>query len=435
MANKTRAAALVAAIAASASAQDVREKAVVFARELTCVNQAGEQYAATAWEWVPSAEKLEKRHHFAKSSWAPDLLFREGEGPEGLVRLQVDSPKRIAYEVDLFAIDYREWRVTPVYHGDRLNGLGASQDVVYLDTDEGVRLLDRKTLALRAPDVAWRLVRQLGDRWLVAVGERDGALLDPATGALSSRFALPERWAERPFFLVDRYDVILSPDHARIAAVDVLCRDDPKGVSFGESRVLKTKLEVLELATGKVATFPLRLSCLGGSGRPVIPRDLRVEFTRDSSKLVVWSQRARDGAKDASDPDENELEELTLDTSLEVVARATPKKEPTRERAPEVLVPDWLKKDYDALGETSDEGGRRLAVAFLRSRGVDVKLPVRFCDAESSFTRDGKRFFFKLAPGDAFYFGDLDAKTLKKIPCPPSLRSAAMRIVWVNGGK
>jgi hypothetical protein len=347
------------------------------------------------------------------------------------VRLAVGA--RPEYTVNLYSIDYRTWSVKTVLRSERIWGLGANEGLVYLGTDAGVRVLDRKTLAVRALEgPAWALVRDLGDRWLVALARGERALFDPATGRLGpERFRCPKEWG-------DRYHLVLSPDHARIAAVDVLCSSDPKGVTFGQTRVLETQLEVLTLGTGELARTPIRLLCTGGSGRPVIPHSLEVAFSADSTKIVCSSERARDGAKDPAKPEENELEALTLDAkTLAVVAREPAKEKARPATTPAIAVPDWLKKDYDALGTVSDEGGRRLAHAFIRSRGVEHEIPVAVLETMVAFSPDGKRFLLKMWTGasrDTFFLGDLETKELRQLSAPPSLRDASLSIARVKAG-
>jgi hypothetical protein len=393
------------------------EKYVLFAAE----HQEGSVARITGWEYDPRKPEagLVRRAEFAPSGWTPAPLFpywTGGTTPEYL-RQQVSEPKgKNGYITHLYRVDYGTWEVKRLLVTLQALELGVNPRRVYVDTDQGVRWIDRKTDEVKAPEVPFGVVRLLTkDLWIVEAGGK-GALFDLDKDALlGGRLEIPEGWRKDWFVLHP------SPDRRRIAYWNRYFSDDParKDLVFGKRMVLSTGLHVVDLTTAETRTFRFRSGCAGGSGNPVISAGPRVEWSADGASLTCVTMSG------------DTLEQVTLEAATlaeKSRAPAPPMKPYTSwERK---YFPEWLRADYDTLERASEEGGRRLAFAFLQKRGVDLKGMVTYADAEIGFSDDGKRALLRHSRTANFYFIDLEANELRPLKTPPELAQNNLEIIW-----
>ncbi|HUR38160.1 MAG TPA: hypothetical protein VM222_01650 [Planctomycetota bacterium] len=394
------------------------EKYALFVAE----SQGGAPNRITGWEYDPRKPEagLVRRADFAPSGWTPAPLFPSWAGgttPEFL-RQQVDDPKgKNGYIVHLYRVDYATWEVKRLLVTPQVIELAVNSRRVYIDTNQGVRWIDRKTDEVKSPEAPFEVVRLLtNDLWIVETGGK-GALFDLEKDALlDTRVTIPDGWRKNWFVLH------LSPDRRRIAYWNRYFSDDParRDLGYGKRMVLSSDLHVLNLSTAETRTFRFRASCAGGSGNPVISNGPRVEWSADGASLTCVTLSG------------DTPEQVTLDAATLVEKSRTPappmKPYTSWERK---YFPEWLKVDYEGLERASEEGGRRLALAFLQRRGVDLKGMLTYMDVAIGFSEDGKRALLRHRSTGHFYFLDLEANELRPIKTPPELTLNNLEIHWV----
>jgi hypothetical protein len=373
--------------------------------------------AATLWSYDPARpdEGVVRRAEFpGGTSWTPDFLHADAQE---FLRLQIPTPE--FYVVHLYRADYGAWTVRKILETKQAHGYGAGATDVYADTDLGFRLIDRKSGAVRAPDPPYEVKALLDAAWIVRLADGRYARLDPASGKLlDGRFALPDRWFER-----GEKRMLLSPDRRRLAIVDLRFPDDPdrSKVTFGETIVLRTRVEVQDLDTGKLVATPIRVKGSGGSGRWFIPHGFDLRWSADGSQLACTSH-------------EGKLIRLTLDPATLEVREKGPAEEPDRKEAPPpfpvsaVLLPAWKN-----LEEAVDQPDQRLAHALLKHSGLEYTPPRTWGENLIAFSANGGRFLLLMRPYGSprlqdFHFGDLTTLQVRRVPCPPELKDAHVTI-------
>ena len=405
------------------------EKFVIFAREGNDTNTM----VASAWEFdlEKPEEGLIRRARFAPSSWSASQLFLSQQGtapaPE-YVRHQVDDEGTSnGYIVHLYRIDYHKWDVQQVLETPQVFGLGANEESIFVDTDRGYRVIERRTGTIRTLDPSFKLVFDFGhDLWMVELAKPDkglsGSFFDVKRGQLlDGRFAIPEDVKKRNF------TVRLTPDRQRVAFWDLDYADDPqwrKPEGFVGQQVMTTDLIIQDLMSGKSRRFPFKSVCIPGSGVAVLSAGPRAEWNEDGTQISCVTL--------VGDDPKSPSEQVILDSAtLRVVDRRKPP-EPELWTTWEVkFLPVHLKSDYDALVGASEEHGRRVALAFLKSHGIDVRNMMRY-GSDVAFSPDGKRMLIKLQRAEGFYFGDLEANALRLIRTPPALAHVSLSIHWVG---
>ena len=205
--------------AAVASADDISEpgteKFVVFGRE-------GEK--ACAWEYQRCGESdgLVKRCEFAPSQWSAWRLLG-GKAPAFIRHMVPRKGGRPGHRVNLYRIDYSTWEVKTVLSSRQINGLGCSDTLVYVKTDRGLRLVDRKTGGVEIPARQFERLHLIGDHWIVRYEDSEAGqvhLFSPARNRCVKEFRLPEFASRKRFFRGPHHKVTaLSPDHAHLAWV------------------------------------------------------------------------------------------------------------------------------------------------------------------------------------------------------------------------
>ena len=405
------------------------ERFVIYAREGRAREARDwERMEATAWDFDPDRPEqgLVRRVTFGRSHWnAYPLLWPESDDASEFVRLQVNVPGSHDYTVRLYRIDFKSWQVQTILACDQVLGLGSNAENVYVDTSLGYRAIRRNTAEVQLLDTPFKRVRDFGGRWIVEVESQrsgaSGAFFDLKRGVLlSDRFVVPASWSD-PWV-----GVMPSPDHRRVAYWDRRYRDDPRraGLHFGEPPiVLATSLYVLDLASGKIRERQFRARCAAGSGVPVRSWGPRAVWSADGAQLKCVTL-------EGDDPEAAPVQ-LTLDAAtLEIVSREVAPA-PTREPLwVPLFLPEYLRADYDSLATASEERGRRVALAFLKSHGVSVDDALTYGDSSVAFSPDGRRMLIKLHSD--FYFGDLQSKQLRRIPTPPELEHVVLDIHCVR---
>lgn len=390
------------------------EKFIVLAREP--VGAAGDwQFMASAWEYVPTRPEIPitKRCEFTASHWAPNPLFWERPGlAPNLVRLQVNregAPR--GYDVNLYTVDYRTWRVRTVLQSVQVLPFGATDELVYLHTDRGLRLLDRESGVVLMPDKSFKLVRDFGDVWLVSYErseERRAHLFDPERNRAIKELQMPESFQSGHCVLE------LSPDRKYLA---IWGKVTPRSMS---PQVYETMITVLNIGDGQTSQYPVKVLAMAGSGRPCIPINFRFWFT-DDGRFRYYSALGL-----------NDVEEVSVDPATGSMVRMVRKvialPEPRDTKLERRYVPDYIEVP---AGEADLD--HHISNAFLIRKGItDKELP--WPDTRVGFSLDGKRFFLKMNPSGTsrdFYYGDLEGDRLVQVASPPELRSATANIYCV----
>jgi hypothetical protein len=367
---------------------------------------------ASAWEYIPTRPEIPitKRCEFTASHWAPNLLFWERPGlAPNLVRLQVNRKGRPGgYHVNLYTIDYRTWRVRTVLQSDQILALGATDELVYLDTDRGLRLLDRQSGVVLVPEKSFKLVRDFGDVWLVSYERSEECrfhLFDPEQKRAIKGFRMPES------FQSGRCRLELSPDRKYLAIWEEVT---PRSM---RPQVYESMIVVLNIGDGQTSQYPVKVLAMAGSGRPCIPINFGFWFT-DDGRFRYYSALGLD-----------DVEEVSVDPATgSMVRKVIAWSEPRVAKLERRYVPDYIEVP---AGEADLD--HHISNAFLMRKGIiDKQLP--WPDTRVGFSLDGKRFFLKMNPSDTsrdFYYGDLEGDRLVQIASPPELRSATANIYCV----
>lgn len=398
------------------------EKVVIFARE----GNDWEKMVASAWDFdvdKPDAG-IVRRAEFAKSHWDAMPLFSEPGAASEFVRLQVNDPKgQNGYIVHFYRIDYDSWNVQLLLKTGQVNELGFNDRDVFVSTDQGRRIVDRKTGAIREFESRFQTLWIVDDRtWLIELLDQpdgpSGAFFDVVKGDVTKdRFIVPNEARG------GRFRLQLSPDRRFLAYWDHNYSDDPERKNLSEGRrVLTTKLTVHDLRTGEKRAFPFRSFCSPGSGVPVISAGAGVEWLENGAKLTCLTL---DGTELKSKPQQVVLDAATLDV---VERRDAPPRKPWSSWTVKYL-PDRLKPAYESLQDASEEHGRRVALAFLKVHDIDVRKELQYGPGVA-FSADGKRMLIWMTGG--FYYGDLEADTLRAVPAPPALKNVSMNLRWVS---
>ena len=376
---------------------------------------------ASAWEYDPSKPDrgLVRVHEFGPSTCEAWLVYWNdpARAPE-YVRVPVMDESRKFETMQLCEIDYRTWTVrTLLRSSGNINVMGMTDRWLQVCSDDRLRLLDRKTGEIHEPDPPCTIRFNLGKTYLVEVskGTPTGALFDRERNRLLPvRFEIPCEWSDRTL-------LVLSPDRARIAELDFEKGVGPQwGLDWGHSRVVAARLRVLDLATGRSEQMKIH-TIAHGTNRPFIWWDDDLIWSPDGSKLTCRTWRAGDEGDSPSIEGLEGFEKLIIDAkTLSVYSREALQRAPESAAETEETVPAYLRDDYDAT-KTATEGGRRLAHAFLRHKGVEYEIPYAVLETEVGFTPDRRRFLLKMHTGSAkgeFFYGDLETKELRRLPAP-----------------
>jgi len=398
------------------------EKIVLFTREP--VGKTGEwDFIAGAWEFIPSrpAQGVVKRAEFAHSSWSADPLLDDCHRDLlPFVRLQVDK-RPGDYTVNVYRIDYTTWDISVLAESKPapFTGLGAGADNIYVDSSDGMLVMNRYTGRIDTPSVPCKVLEQVSKTaWLVRRTDGDhGALLfDPSTNRFGSQFDLTESDHER------NRCYLLSP--SRRFLVSVL---DPVENATGFPREEDTPVKIYDLITGEVHEYKVRTFIKNGRGVRFIlpyftcwfsgPDELRFQsglpdrFRKPAGVAVTESTfELKTGSRT-----ERKVDRLREDKSAQ----------PPRYR------PSYLTAIDDVTDEDQD-----LAAAFLKYKGIKWKRERDWSKARVAYNTKGTRFFLRILSGNlegSFFLGDLEKGDLLEIPVPRDLKDDnAMNIIWVR---
>lgn len=396
-------------------------KFVIFTREE--LGKKGQwDVVAGAWECIPSRPSMPitKRIEFCHSSWnaSPLLgcLVRDDSRDRcsRFVRLQVDSGDR-DYRANLYDIDYRTWGVRCLWQGTRLSAFGILKGQVLCQQADGWLSLDAATGAIRqeAPFIPLDVD---GAYWLVQKsGETSGCWsYDPANERYVAHFS-----EVKPPDL-GHVRALLSPDGRSRAWLLVPWPADWRGGLIQGTLVLQRDGQSLDLAV------PVEMQAQMGRGRPVIPIDTELEFTRDGKVefTAVMGKQSR-----------NERV-----WSVDIASGQTVETQRPRAVRPEdglsvfhgVPTPEYLRPYLRNLWHFGRSG---LAPAFLMHLGVLRKQP-EYPDCVAGVSRDGRHVLYAASKGrlaKVFIYGDLVTKQTLRFARPPGIKpDDSMEFVWVE---
>ena len=383
------------------------EKFIVFGLEMG---------TATIWEYAAGWPALERRVSLVKSPWAPMRLLRD-ESPQ-LIRQQIKLEGR-GYRVNMYAIDYRLWTVQQLYAARQIHGIGTSAQSVYVNTSDGLRVINPLTQQIHAPAQQFRRLRDLGRWWLVELeGEANSkrqALFDPKRRRLLQQIELPA-FASKAHFGIPWIE--LSPSGRYLAMLEPLPFAEMP--SFAEPKIAPSTIHIIDTQTSKTRTQSIRVLVRGGSGIPVIYQYLDLGF--DSKERFTFVDIAPQ-AKAHTMRELDEARALTR-TTIEMEPFSV-KSEPARFEPPKArelpFVPSYLKpsrpitRQLDLLAEFLEHHDIEQTFRTIR----DDRAGYTHCPV--AFSKDGKRFLGALSVKDAgrvFYYGDLVRNQLVEVDAP-----------------
>jgi hypothetical protein len=268
-------------------------KFVIFTRESVGKVEERSDFIAGAWECIPSRPEtpITKRVEFYHSSWncAPLLDVLVADDSNGMhtrfAKLQVENGDRdVAF--NLYDINYRTWDVRLIWRGERFDAFGVMGGSIFCVTGDGWLLVDAASGKLNK-SVPFTPVSTDHDYWLVRkAGEIDGCwsydrkkrryiahfgpVVEPGIGF--SRSLLSNDGRNRAWLLVPRPP---EWDGGAVAGTLILQRSGKR----------------------EDVSVPVEMWANPGSGRPVIPVGIQLEFPGDG-KLEF---RASKGPHEAED--------------------------------------------------------------------------------------------------------------------------------------
>jgi hypothetical protein len=115
------------------------------------------------------------------------------------------------------------------------------------------------------------------------------------------------------------------------------------------------------------------------------------------------------------------LELVTVDLKSDRTSRQPfDGRRPQRKNYKQMWIPEYLEQERAKIRDQND-----LAYAFLKYMGLKYVLPPAWNDARVGFSDDGRKFLLKMGPSTEskdFLYGNLEAKTYRKIPSPEALK-------------
>lgn len=363
-------------------------------------------FIADVWECIPD-KPLTKRAEFCHSSWTAAPLLDSGVGDDSrgthprFVRLQVDAKQ--GYTVNLYDIDYRTWDVKCIWQGDKLAALGVFGDSMVCRSGKDLLSINSSSGKI-ATDAPFTPLQFLDGYWLVRKpGEVDGCWsYDRLQGKFIAHFG--------PLADDTKVASKLSTDGKHRLAVRVTV---PQGWNGG----LLSATLILQGGT-KDVTVPIEIRATAGSGVPVIPHDLRLDFTPDGKARLL----TRKGSEDR---------EWTIDlasgaaNAAMVAAPVAGKTEAAQLGG--VPVPEYLRKHAEGLGHFGRDG---LAVAFMLHAG-EIKEKPQYPDCTAGVSRDGRHVLFKAKNSSQVLYGDTLTRTVLRWQTPEGFDAHAAEFAWV----
>ncbi len=382
---------------------------------------------ATIWE-IQLGEKgphAARRITLGLSHWTPTPIG----GTPAVLRWQVPAPNGSnGYSVKILGVDFEDFSIKEILAVRQAHEIGHHGDRIYLRTSDGQRLLNRKTGALTRQEPEIKLLASAGDKWLV---QANGHIctFDAKTGRVIKTY--------------DQIPIDPSPyswGHVEWNGGPVAIKrggfSDEHGtpiqaLNFSEQGIVYRKLHLWDLSRGVEHTRSVRMQAMGGSGRGVIPTELRVKITADR---VRYSERRPLEGEHASLSEfdfkrDTEWVDFDLATGKEV-GRA-PLESSTSvalcESEEGVVIPDHLRELFanSPIGVWGPE--QDLAYAFLKHKGIDLTLqdtdsdgnPVGVCKFDAVCTLSDSSEMLVVHDG-FFYDCNLKTQEVRKLPAPES---------------
>lgn len=371
----------------------------------------------SGWEFDAAKGTFTKRHDFGPSSWAPSLLLSQ-EIPE-YVRHQVNTTSAYDYGVLLYKINYCTWNVDTVYRSSQINGLGADQKFVYLDTYEGKLALDRQTGRIDTMG-KFNVIARFNDIWLIDHGRNDTAYLFRP----SENRTIKTLVSSKLFGSYDRY--LMSPDTLFITQFKAFVGTLP----FNTIVSRKSEIIIFRLDNDSMYSLPLNIYTRGGSGVPVIYLSFRCWFSIDG-RLNYFSAVNENDTLALSETDSAMIGRCELVT-VDLSTKAATKSPATAAMFASTFNPPFWPVYLESLrGEILGES--QLVSEFEKLFGIISGWGL-------GISPDGKRFLNRcLIPNGpstlspAFIYGDMENKWVEPLPDPAAFLMRSSTEMYING--
>jgi hypothetical protein len=330
------------------------------------------------------------------------------------VQLQVDAGNQ-DYSVNLYDINYNTWTVRCLWQGTRLSTFGALKRTVICHGPNDWFSLDAFNGAI-GKEVPFIPLGADGDYWVVRKhGETSGNWsYNPIKEEYVGHFADVEMPA------LGYRESLFAKDGRSRAWILAPLPDEWVGGAIRGTFVLQHDGRTKDIR------LPIIFQARRGSGVPVIPQDVSLQFTPDGkieftarmekprSNDRVWNIEIESGA--AAETVRPHRQSPGHDSSM---FDAMP--------APEYLRP-YLKN-------LTHFGRSGLAPAFFMHMGV-LKEPPEFPDCEAGVSHDGRHVLYKAKSGplaDVFIYGNLQTTQMVRWTSPAGIKADDfMDFVWVE---
>jgi hypothetical protein len=384
---------LLLLLAAQAEAPPAREKFAIFSEP--------DDAPIGGWEFDPARPEagFVQRAEFAPGYLRPLFQFERPDIPEFLAH-RIDGPKQNEEIWRVHRIDYETWITQEVLSSARIHTEGAGDGIVYVQTAEGLRLIDRTSGVARASDPPGSVAVRFGHAMLVKLENGPHALLDVRSGKiLEGRYSVPS------VFRASRGFLRLSPDRRFLATVVEVAPT----ASAPFSGVVDVQLRLFDLKLGTEVFTKFRMHWSVGSGDSGGPSCHELRWSDDGRSLICTYSAET-------------TERLTLDALTLAVRSRETADPPSYERSdlfpgfPEELKPFWesLKDRHSGWPE------RRMGLALLKHQ----KVPLRDLEGETRFLSDRKRFLLLEQGTRSAYLGDLSGLSVRRFEMPAALAGA-----------
>ncbi len=386
---------------------------------------------ATIWE-IQLGKKgphAARRITLGPSHWTPTPIG----GSPAVLRWQVPAPNGTnGYGVKILGVDFEDFTVEELLAVRQAQEIGHHGDRIYLKTSDGQRFLDRKTGALTPQDPEIKLLASADDKWLVQANGHV-CTFDAKTGTVTKRFArIPVDPSPYSWGYVEWNG---GPVAIKRGSFFDEHGEPIQALDFSEQGIVYRKLHLWDLSRGVEHTMSVRMQAMGGSGRGVIPTELRVEITADR---VRYSERLPLDGEHASLSEfdfERDTEWVDFDLSTGKEVGRAPLESSAGvalgESENEAAIPVHLRKLFadSPIGVWGSE--QDLAYAFLTHKGIDLPLqdtnpdgnPVGVCKYDAVCTLADWSEMLVLHDG-FFYDCNLKTPKVRKLPAPESFKGA-----------
>jgi hypothetical protein len=412
----------------SSEGSAANERFVIFAREEG--TGGWDDMTSTAWEFDPSRPDaiIERKHVYAKCHWAPSLFFFDSEPQmKPLIRIQIDDTARPnGFFVRLYEVDYKNWSTKLILEANQIQPLGYAGNSAYIGSPEGKMRINLETGRTTPLDLHFSQICNLGKTWIIHSDnspKNRAQVFDVQTGMPTVSFNLPESY--RGTFYAEA-----SPRGEFVAMCSDV--DQQKMISgFGPpAKALPADIVLVDTRTGTNTILNVNIYSCPGSGVPNLAPGFGAWFP-DDERFQYISATQQNNVIDkplTTELAKNLLELVTVDLKSGRTSRQPfDGRRPERKNYKQMWIPEYLEQERTKILDQND-----LAYAFLKYMGLkheymEVKhvVPLVWNDACVGFSDDGRRFLLKMGPSTEskdFLYGDLEAKTYKKISSPEALK-------------